>query len=245
MSQKKIIIEEVNKLIKTRDYISIEKAEVIFNNYLKENPKDIDMWVRFTVLEIQPLLCDYEKILECVNEILKLDQHNFEAIMLFACLNHFFAPDYDMEVLKKLSEIMTSDPEKLSMVEYAKSWSYSRVEEDKYRKLYGNVDGFYNRPENYKQYENALKESINLYSHHVLNYQDLAYLYSKTNRKHESVNLLKAAIANVKLVYKKDDVFQEDWTSVQGYFDECVKGIHRSKCLYESLINDLKEYSQP
>jgi tetratricopeptide (TPR) repeat protein len=232
MSQKNLLIKTANKLINKSDSKDTNKIEKIFESYLEKHPKEVDMWLRMAVFELCSPFSYYPKSLECINEILKIDPYNFEAILLFACVNHFHIPEYDMEVLEKLSNIKTDDPEKLSMIEYAKSWSYERIEEDNYKMLHGDLDGFYKSPENYKQYENALKKSIDLYAHHVFNYKKLACLYSRFNRIVEaessvqlSSKLLKTAHKNIKIVYQENDGHKRDWTSAQEYFDELVKGI--------------------
>jgi tetratricopeptide (TPR) repeat protein len=233
MSQKNLLIKTANKLIDRRNSKDTNKIEKIFESYLEKHPTDIDMWLRMAVFELCSIFSYYPKSLECIKKILKLDQNNFEAILLFACINHFHIPEYDMEVLEKLSRIKTDDLEKLSMIEYVKSWSYIRIEEDNYKEIHGNLDGFYKSPENYKQYEQALKKSINLYPYHVFNYKDLADLYSKFNRivgikssVQLSSKLLKTAIKNVKIFYRESDVYERDWTSVHEYFNELIKGTH-------------------
>ena len=243
MNKKESLIKEVNKLVKTRNSDDIDKAEMLLENYLKENPKDIEMWIRFCVFELQPPLCDGERGLKYIYKVLEMDPNNFEAVMLMACIDRFLASANS--VIIKLSQIRTDDPEKLSMIEYAKAWSYERIEEDNYKAIHGNLDGFYKSPENYKQTEEALKKSINLYPCHVYSYKHLARIYNRCNKKASAAKLIKKAIKNVKVIYKEGEGLDGDWTCPQEYFNELVKGTHISESLYKSLGEYLVEYSKP
>ena len=245
MNQKELLIEEVNRLVKTRNGDAIDKAEMLLEDYLKEKPKEVDMWVRLAVFELTSLFSYYPKSLGCINTVLDTEPSNFTAIMLLTCVDRFHAP-VSHNLLDKLSSIKTDDPEKLSMIEYVKSWSYEQIEENKYSKLNGDSsEGFYKSPENYKQYESALKKSIKHYQHHINNYEFLAHLYAKCNRKKEAVELLKVAIKNANALDKENSNDKEDESSPQNYLNWLVKGTCIYASTYESLGEYLAEYSKP
>jgi tetratricopeptide (TPR) repeat protein len=241
---KKDLIKEVN-ILSNND--NEEDAERLLESYLEKNPNDIDMLMRHAVFVLYPPIYNETKSINSLTKILQIDPDNIDAILFLACITHYDFPDIrdEAKILEMLSSIKTNDTEKLSMIELAKSWMYCSIEEDNYIKLNGNLDDFYKTPENYIQYESALKKSIEFYPYHVLNYKHLAHLYNTCNRKRESIELLKTAIKNVATICQKNNCDERDWTSIQEYFDELVKGTPPSDSLYESLGEYLVEYSKP
>lgn len=238
-------IKKIKHLINKEGFNWVDAAEGLFEDYVRKHPKDIDMWIRFAVFELQPPLCDYTKTAELLDQVFKLDPNNFEALLLLAFINHYHAPVLDYNyMIEALSSYKTNDFEKLSMLEYAKSWSYQIIEEDIYKKLHRDLDSFYSSSENYTQYESALKKSIELYPYHVFNFWGLADLYNEIDNKDKAVKLIKKAMENVKVVYKPGEGLDGDWTSPEEYFNENIKGTHISKSIYKFLNDDLKEYSQ-
>ena len=245
MCNKENLLNKTNKLISKYDGGDTFKIEATFENYLENHPTDIDMWLRMAVFELTSLFSYYPKSLGCINTVLDTEPSNFTAIMLLTCVDRFHAP-VSHNLLDKLSSIKTDDPEKLSMIEYVKSWSYEQIEENKYSKLNGDSsEGFYKSPENYKQYESALKKSIKHYQHHINNYEFLAHLYAKCNRKKEAVELLKVAIKNANALDKENSNDKEDESSPQNYLNWLVKGTCIYASTYESLGEYLVEYSKP
>src|SRR3990167_8712915 len=153
------LLKRVNELFSQRDIISVDNAEELLDNYLINNPNDADMWLRLAVIQLYAPLNYYPKAIECIYRVFELNSNNVEAHLLYAYINHFHYPANYEGVAINLSNIKTEDTEKLSMIEYAKSWSYM---------------------DNLKDaclYEKALKKSIQLHPYHAWNYIDLGRFY--------------------------------------------------------------------
>ena len=220
--EKELIIKKVNEYHNLGDEDLIYKGEGLLEEYLKNNPDDIDMLLRLGAYVLAPPIVNDLKTMDCVYKILNIDKNNVEAVLLYACANLLYCFENYQEALDLLLGLKTDDPEKLSMIEYAKSWSY----EYEYK---------------YDQFEQALIKSVQLYPFHVWNCRDLGRLYIKQGRKSEGFELLSKAIGNVKIACNSDH--EVDWTDANEYLDEFIRGTHIPDSLYESLKNELLEVS--
>lgn len=214
-------------IIKTNELYDQNKAsegELLFDEYLDKHPYDVDVLLRLAVYVLVPPLSYYPKSLECIYKIFSLD-NNVRANLLFACINHFHCPDYDEEILSRLEGLKTDNLEEQSMIEYVKSWSYYRL-------------GMWSL------YEHSLIKSIQLYPFNVWNYDDLGKFYIKHGKQKEGLELITKAIKNVREVFLDDyDYSKCDYSSIQEYFDELIRGTHITDVLYESLKKELLEVS--
>ena len=217
VSLKTELIKKLNDLIIIHNF---DEAEKIMEELLANEPYNTELWLRYAVLELNSPLTDPIRSIECLNKIFQYDKYNFEAILLLCCIYHFHLGDIDDELISKLDSVKTNDKEKLSMIEYIKSWYYDRKEDN-------------------KMYEQVLLKSIELFSGNVLNYKRLAQFYVKNGNIKRSQELIKLALKNITLVYSKD--YFHDFTDVNEYFNEFVRGIHSTSNHYESLEEELMQ----
>ena len=209
---------QLNELINKKNF---HQAEIIIENILKNEPQNTELWLIYAKMELTIPLVDFIKSMECLNQILEYDKTNFEAILLLCCIKHFWLGGVDDELMAKLDSIKTNDKEKLSMIEYVKSWYYD-IKEDN------------------KMYEQVLLKSIELFSGHVFNYKALGQFYIKHGRIKEGKELIKLALKNVQFIYSKDSDFANyDHINLNQYFNQLVKGTYISLVVYESIKENL------
>ncbi len=206
------------KIIELEKKNTREKVEVLLEGKLKEDPKNIDLWLRLAVLKLYFPFHDEYKSIEYLEEILKIEKDNPIALLLKAYINHYYLWGIDKELFDKLNSIHTSNNELNSMLKYVANLYYYEKKED---------------PEKEKQ---LLKESINLYTGHVWNYVCLAYLYFSKGQNLEAKELIKKALKNVKKVYSDDDL-EYDLTDPNKFIEQNIKGIYLSR----NQLKNIKE----
>lgn len=210
----------------------MDEAEALFDEYLQANPNDVEMWLRLAVLENSPPLCYFPKAIDCLQKVLEIDPNNFEAAMLYAYTNYYHTPEkeFAIENLQILNSLKTDDPEKQSMIEYAKSLLYSRLSSEKY----------------IIEYEQALLKSISLHQKHVRNYWALFNLY-RGKKPHKAIEFATTAIKNVQKIYPRKKQKDYDWTNYNEHINEFIKGTHLTTEVFEMLEESLekcKSYSK-
>ena len=130
-------------------------------------------------------------------------------------------------MFKKLTTIKTNDAEINSMLLYIASWFFINKDE--------------------KKQEELLLQSINEYSGHVCNYDELASFYSKQGKTEEARKLWKKAFDNIKTYSNAKyieyitEVPSQDGTEyivdVNEFLNTVIKGTHS----LASIVEDLKK----
>lgn len=211
------IIEQINKLSEDGSIESVRTAEALIKKELERNPYNIELLLRFALLEQEVPLAEYEKSIIILNVVLTYEPKNPIALLILAGINYFCGHGIDKELCERLSLFETDDKEMKSMLTYAASWYYADIG-------------------NQKKLEYMLLQSIDLCPSHVFNQWKLAELLVKQNRLEEAKLLAQNAIANVVKIYDNDnDYVNYDYTSANQYINEMVKGTHISSVLYANL----------
>ena len=65
--------------IKSNDVYVVEE---IIKEQLKQRPKDIQLWFKLSLTELQYPFEDYESALNCIDQISKLSTNNLDALIL-------------------------------------------------------------------------------------------------------------------------------------------------------------------
>ena len=228
----KSIIEQINKLSEKRSMKAALEAEKIIIKELERDPYNIDLLLRFAILEKDVPLGDYEKSFIILNSALAYEPKNPLVLVILAAFHNFYGHGITKELHDEIISYQTDDPEIKSMLYYELSWYYAEI-------------GDKNR------LEDILQKSVNLYHKHVFNQRNLAELYYKKNKLKEAKTLIQNAIANVVKVYVNDeDSIGYDNTSAIQYINEIIKGTHitngtyaRLKELLRKIEEGLKEYN--
>ncbi len=208
------------------------EAEKIIIKELEKDPYNIDLLLRFAILEKDVPLGDYEKSFIILNSALAYKPKNPLVLLILAAFYNFDGHGITKDLHDKIISYQTDTPEIKSMLYYALSWYYAEIGDK-------------------NKLEDILQESVNLYSKHVFNQYDLAELYYKKNKLREAKTLIQNAIANVIKIYTNDEDFiGYDNTSATQYINEIIRGTHitdgtyaRLKELLRKIEEKLKEYN--
>jgi tetratricopeptide (TPR) repeat protein len=202
----------INQVEETHSEEIFDQIVGHFKKYLANNPFDTEIWLKFAILFLQ-LPKDEDRALNCLQKILEYDPENVIAKLLFACFADYFG-GVDKPIFEMLCAIKTSNRGFLSIVELEKSWHYSYINKELYKK--------------------TLLKSINYCDTFVLNHKLLGVYYlceeNDTRRAHIC---FQKALNNIQHVY----TFEMDYNplDVHEFINERLKGIHLTEPNFESL----------
>ena len=214
------IIKQIIELSKDGSTETMLKMEALIEKELERNPHNIELLLRFALLEQSVPFADHIKSIWILNIILTYEPDNPLALLVLAGVNHYcgHAMD-DNEIFEKLVSYKTDDKETASMLAYAASWYYADIGDK-------------------EKLEYMLLKSIELCSTHVFNQYDLAKLYLKQNRLEEAKFFVQRAMANVVKILKSDA--DNDYTDVTNYINEMIKGTHITSVVY-TILTELRQ----
>lgn len=207
---KQLTIHKVKELCASLNGFTDEKLteiEAVIKKYLEDHPKDTDMWLRLTMLEMTPPWEDPDRMVTYLNAILSYDPHNIQAVLALAYIEDLFFGRMKDTTRNALYQLKTKDPEILSMIEYAKSFDYL----EKNREL-----GVQH-----------LTQSILYWDKHVNNLRALGRYYLENGEVEKGQNLIKRALNNIQGIYRTD-IINTDITDIDKFFNYYYKGIHRT-----------------
>ncbi len=218
------IIEQIIELSKDKSVETMTTMEVLIEKELAKNPHNIELLLRFALLEQTVPFADEVKSTMILNIILTYEPKNPIATLVLAGVNHFCGPVMDdKEIYEKLTALETNDKELESMLTYAASWYYAEI---------GDKENL----------EHMLLKSIDLYPKHVFNRWKLAELYFKQGRLEEAKLFIKKAMANVVKLFGDNE--HNDYTDVNNYINEMINGTHITPEVYivlEELLRKIEE----
>lgn len=190
------------------------KMEDLLLEYLKDNPKATEFWIKLALVEFRPPLVDYERIAEYTYQVLSYDPYNIDAILVVAYMQYrFFGNLVSDEIFRKLEMIDSDNCEVKSMISLAKA-RYCRAISDN------------------EQYEKYLIESIQHCDVHSANFTELGRLYIGMGKISEGKSLLQKGINNI-IPDKENHVC--DATSLDEFYNEFYKGTSISSLHLDSL----------
>ena len=217
MDKKNDLISKIIELDKKGER---EKIEVLIEERLKEEPNNVDLWLRLAKVELLFPFCDNFKSIACLEEVLKIEKDNPIAILMLAYVTDLNVGTMGKELMNKLCLLKMDFDELNSMFRYMASRFYWGKNSEKERQL--------------------LEESINIYKGHVNNYVRLADLYFLQGRDSEAKELIKQALKNVKKVYS-EDLSEYDSTDPNEFIEERIKGVYMTSGDLESIKAKLKK----
>lgn len=190
------------------------EREIIIRNKLIQDPLNIDLLLRLSIIEIMKFSSDYEERIISLEKILALDPDNIYALLILAYVMYYRKKSVEESLFQKLIAIKTSDPELNSLLLYAASWFYEGKDD--------------------KKQEELLRESIAAFGGHSKHYAELAHLCFKQNKIDEAKSLMKQSLNNVAKVFSRQA--EADFTSdVEFFINQALKGIYRSRSSFDSL----------
>jgi len=192
-----------------------EELRIKFKEYLKENPFDTEIWIKFALLLYSSLLHEDLGAQKCLEKILEYDPNNIKVILFRAYIIEHYSY-IDDNLFASLNKIISTDNSLMSLVEYSKSSYYYLVQE------------------NFDEYENCLLRSIKLCDQYLSNYIDLGQYYLKKGYLQKGYDLMNQGLKNFEYVY--DDNHPHDILDIEEFFNERFKGLHLSRSNYEIIF---------
>lgn len=196
---------------KLKDQAILDVIEKEFLKYLKEAPQDHDTWIRLAIFVNEAPHVDFVQAIKYLEYVLAEDNQNLKALLVLADIKDMSCGGIDKDLLDRLSAVNTEDNEKLSMIEYIKS-------------------KFYRFSDRKKMVEH-LARSVNLYSKHVNNNEELGEYYFTQGKIEESCKLIKQALKSVAYVFPQSYTFIGSYlliTTVDDFIAEFIKGTYTS-----------------
>jgi hypothetical protein len=195
----------------------LEKLERLIEDRLKQEPKNVRLWIKLSLVEQAVPLCDTPKSIQCLENVLAIEPENAIALLLLAYVYHYDFSGIDETLMNRLNLLHTGDNAMDSMLKYAVSWYYQSLKYTASKPYQSN-----NATDLEEKY---LKDSIEVYSEHVWNYVHLARLLISKSIIPEAKELIKKALGNVKKIYT-DTIHVIDITDVKEFLNERIKGIY-------------------
>jgi tetratricopeptide (TPR) repeat protein len=198
--------------------------EAAVEKQLRQDPKNIDLWMKLAIIELTIPLVDNFKALECINKVYEIDRHNINALILECWTYIYGLGGIDQRLLEKLSDAKTSDNKSLAIISYLKSWHYWRLGEG-------------NDTEKEQYY---LRESILHHPGLIHVYTTLCKIYMEKGKLQEAEETMKKAIENL-LLNKEHRVESDDPYDFEDYIDTFFTGMFYADSYYEELNKKLVE----
>lgn len=217
------MLERVRQMVYESQKVDIDQvghlliaAEDVLTAYLKEHPKDTEVWLLLLMIEYNPPLADAGRIINYAKQILSYDESNPYALLFWAYADYYLKANGDEDLYGRLLRVELGDNELMSMIEVAKA---------RYCEL-----------RDLKKYEEFLLKSIDYYGSHVMNYRMLGELYIEQGKKVEGQFLIKHALENISRLVTRDEPSQYDPTSLTKFLAEFFAGTIINYVEYGRLI---------
>lgn len=172
--------------------------------------------MKLAMVRLQFPFEDYISAINYINNIIYIDNFNFEAIIIKLYLQNYYLAEMDGD-FDKIICFDWKDMYKMAVVYYIHSWKFHNIYDS-------NEDG------REKEIE-WLKKSIEICPYLVNPYIKLARLYVKKNCLDKARQCYLNAISYVKSVEFTD----EDAINPQAFIDEYITGVRLSSLNFESL----------
>ena len=197
-----------------RNRLYAEQLQIIFEDYLKDNPYETEIRIKFAFVLYRSLLNANLQAINCLEKILDYEPQNI-LVKLIIFYIHQHESYVELETFEQVSTLHSEDKSIQSMIEYSKSW---------YHIVQGNMI----------EYEKCLLKSIELCDQYLWNYVDLGQTYIQNGHLTKGYELIKKGLSNLKFVY--DEQHPQDILEIDEFFNERFKGIHISDSNYKIIL---------
>ncbi len=221
IEQKINILKKIALSIETFNHKSDQHKQSLtktFLNYLKNNPYDTDIWVKFALVS-HCLLRNDAQAIECLTTILTYNPGNIYVTMLLVIISEKIHPMSD-DLFEQLSALQPSSKELLSLIEYQKAWYYLEKDEAIYRY--------------------TLENSLDLCGRFVWNLRALGTVYFLRNNIKAGRSLFEKALNNIQHVYSLQEYEQIGIINIDDFFNARLKGTHIMQPMVLMMIQALK-----
>lgn len=201
----------MEELLKKQQFQEIEK---ILLEMLRNNSNNIDILMKLAMVRLQFPFEDEDTAISYLNEILKIEEFHFQALVIKMYLQHFYYHDMDKD-LEKIVNMDWKDSYRASIADYIFSWR---------------CQDFYDEKMIEKEIH-WLKESINICSDLVNPYIELARIYGDKKQFDNAKECYRRALRNV----QGTEFSFNDAISAQAFIDEYITGVRLSSINYKLL----------
>ena len=215
-------IARLNSTAPMKEYAgSLEQAQNMLLEHLKNNPQDTDAWLLLICIECSPPFDYPDTIIEYCNHILSYDPSNPYALLFLSYADYYVMGNSNKELYDKLCMVQSDNKEIKAMVEIAKA---------RYLEF-----------RDIKKFEEALKKSIE-YCHNFRTNLCMLGLFYLEQGDIKGLRLFKQGLENIRQVATPSSTHVYDPTSIKDFLDEFFAGRIIGIVEYEQLhyiIQDL------
>ena len=204
-------METLEELLKKEEYEEIDK---LLSEQLRSNKDDIGLLMKLAMIRLQFPFEDEDTSIYYLNEIIKIEEFHFEALVIKMYLQDFCYRDMDKDFEKIISHDW-KDPYRNAIADFICSWKYY---------------DFYDEKKMEKE-AHWLKKSFQTCSEFVRPFERLARIYEEKKQFAEAKECYAYALKNV----ISTEFSFEDAISAQAFIDEYITGVRLSSLNYESL----------
>ena len=203
-AEKLLLEEDIKYVRKNRPNMEyIESLEKKIEFYLKREPHDEDMWIKYALFEAGMPLKDTSKAVEILGGLINYNPNNVKAMLIMADLQSLDLGGVDNKLFEKLTQAKVENKEDTAMIALVISWFYSQK------------DNEYNE-------EKWLKKSILLGPKLSYNFILLGKLYFEKGDEEKGKHYMKIGLNNI--TNQSIDHLNE----VDKYINEFIKGLNRT-----------------
>lgn len=195
---------------------NIELLEQILLNKVKEEPDNMDNWIKLCLTELLYPFEDYVTALTYINKIKKRN-NNIKLLFLEASIKWHNYGEIDKELFKRLKDFETDNEKEKAIIYYFMSLFYMNSNLIKRKEL--------------------LLKSIELCKTNVYQYKELASVLKREGKYDDAWKMINKAIDNVIKIYEEGEGYE--YLNYDLYVGEYITGTHISKGNYE-LIKKIK-----
>ena len=224
----KILSKDFLLSLETQDYADnvkkLEKIELYMENYVEQNPDDIEGYMRTAiVVDLWPLR-DYEKAIEILKIAAQHDSGNIHVLLMLAYMHDRNLGYLDEGLLLQLKDLEVEDLHLQLMIEQAKAWYYRSADSS--------------TKNNYRQH---LEKSIICDPSTVKPYIDLGQYYLAQGEGQRGKDLIKRGLSNIiKVGWRMREL--DDISSVNEFFEMSFRGIYVNPDYYAFLLEIVGRY---
>jgi hypothetical protein len=214
-----VLIKELCKQNIDENYNMIKE---LLLDHIKKEPLDIDVRLKLIKHTYSTQPGEIDEVLLYINDLLMHDQQNIYALLYMAYIQRYDIGEMDYRLIEKLMSSLGNDKEINAMISLAISW-------------------YYELKKQYTEQESWLKKSIHYSSTIVRNYYELILFYFEQNKLQQAKALIPFAVNNIQHVFDPanymDDLYLQDSTDVEEFFNVRYKQIHVWKFFKDDLLS--------
>lgn len=196
---------------------NVPEVEKILKEKLKKEPRNIDLLLKLCLTELELPSEDYEKALEYIQEIYKINPMHLFAIIVEGGVRFYSFGSINEELFQKL-QLVKGSQEEMAIIEYIKSW-------------------YYYAKEDFENEKNCLVHSAELCDKYPYPLKWLGLALIKEGKVEEGKRFLEKALNCVTKIYTGKEF--RDFVKPETYISEFLTGTEITLANYERIKENL------